>query len=117
MMKITSFGFKSGEQKPPTRHLLDVRHLTNPHHVPGLRELTGQDLRVQQFVLSDPKTSSLLTVGAGMLALHGEAAIGCFGGRHRSVAIAELLAAQAHAAGFAVTVEHMALGVKYTLTV
>ncbi|MHB8241333.1 MAG: RNase adapter RapZ [Solirubrobacteraceae bacterium] len=96
-----SFGFKYG---PPREEDLafDVRFLPNPHYEPHLRDLTGRDQRVVDYIAGDGrleqlylKLNSLLDFLLPQYVLEGKAhlviAIGCTGGRHRSVAIAEHL--------------------------
>jgi UPF0042 nucleotide-binding protein len=97
-----SFGFKHG---PPREEDLafDVRFLPNPHYEPALRELTGLDPEVVEYVGRDGRLEELYERLFGLLdfllpqyVAEGKAhlviAIGCTGGRHRSVAIAERLA-------------------------
>jgi UPF0042 nucleotide-binding protein len=97
-----SFGFKHG---PPREEDLafDVRFLANPYYEPDLRELTGKDPRIVEYIGRDGrleqlyvKLSSLLDFLLPQYVAEGKAhlviAIGCTGGRHRSVAIAEHLA-------------------------
>jgi UPF0042 nucleotide-binding protein len=97
-----SFGFKHG---PPREEDLafDVRFLPNPHYESELRELTGLDEAVVDFIGLDGRLEELyLRLGALLDYLlpqyiaegkaHLVIAIGCTGGRHRSVAIAEHLA-------------------------
>jgi UPF0042 nucleotide-binding protein len=100
--RVVSFGFKYG--LPVDADLVfDLRYLPNPHFVPELRPKTGLDPEVARFVLGAPETIELL--GALMPLLkqtlpryerEGKAyltvAIGCTGGRHRSVAVAEQIA-------------------------
>ncbi|HEX4187988.1 MAG TPA: RNase adapter RapZ [Solirubrobacteraceae bacterium] len=101
---FTSFGFKHG---PPRDEDLafDVRFLANPHYEPELRELTGLDERVVEYIARDGRLEelyvrldSLLDFLLPQYIAEGKAhlviAIGCTGGRHRSVAIAEHLAAR-----------------------
>jgi UPF0042 nucleotide-binding protein len=101
-LTFMSFGFKHG---PPREEDLafDVRFLPNPHYVPELRELTGRDPRVIEYVGSDGRLDefyvrlhSLLDFLLPQYVTEGKAhlviAVGCTGGRHRSVAIAEHLA-------------------------
>jgi RNase adapter protein RapZ len=96
-----SFGFKHG---PPREEdvALDVRFLPNPHYVPELRELTGNDDRVVEYVASDgrleqlyerlhPLLDFLLPQYVAEGKAHLVIAIGCTGGKHRSVAIARQL--------------------------
>jgi UPF0042 nucleotide-binding protein len=99
-----SFGFKHG---PPREEDLafDVRFLPNPHYEPQLRELTGLDQRVVDYIGRDERLEELYVRLNALLdyllpqyiaegKAHLVIAIGCTGGRHRSVAIAEHLAAR-----------------------
>ena len=97
-----SFGFKYGPARDPDL-LLDVRFLPNPHYEPDLRPLTGEDPRVVEFIDRDGELSTfyerlhpLLDYLLPQYLAEGKAhlviAIGCTGGRHRSVAIAAHLA-------------------------
>jgi UPF0042 nucleotide-binding protein len=101
-LTIMSFGFKHG---PPREEDLafDVRFLPNPHYVPELREQTGHDPAVVEYVGRDGRLEefyerlhALLDFLLPQYVAEGKAhlviAIGCTGGRHRSVAIAEHLA-------------------------
>ncbi len=101
-LTFTSFGFKHG---PPRGEDLafDVRFLANPHYEPELRELTGLDARVIEYIGRDGRLQELYVRLHALLdflleqyVAEGKAhlviAIGCTGGRHRSVAIAEHLA-------------------------
>jgi RNase adapter protein RapZ len=97
-----SFGFKHGPARDPDL-LLDVRFLPNPHYVPELRPLTGIDPRIVAFINQDgdldafyERLDALLDYLLPQYLDEGKAhlvvAIGCTGGRHRSVAIAHHLA-------------------------
>src|SRR5579862_3057757 len=97
-----SFGFKYGPPRDPDL-LFDVRFLPNPHYVPALRPLTGDDARVVDFINQDgdldefyerlhPLMDYLLPAYLAEGKAHLVVAIGCTGGRHRSVAIARHLA-------------------------
>jgi RNase adapter protein RapZ len=101
-LTFMSFGFKHG---PPRDEdlVLDVRFLPNPHYERNLRELTGLDTRVVDYVGRDgrlqelyghldPLLDFLLPQYVSEGKAHLMVAIGCTGGRHRSVAIAERLA-------------------------
>jgi UPF0042 nucleotide-binding protein len=100
-VNILSFGFKHGV--PADADLLfDVRFLPNPHFMPKLRPLSGQDLRVSRYVLRAPAARRFLRLTAALLRFllpqyiaEGKSyltiAIGCTGGRHRSIAIGEAL--------------------------
>jgi UPF0042 nucleotide-binding protein len=103
-LTFMSFGFKHG---PPREEDLafDVRFLSNPHYEPELRELTGHDERVVAYIERDGRLAELYAHIERLLdflleqySAEGRAhlviAIGCTGGRHRSVAIAEHLAAR-----------------------
>lgn len=110
---ITSFGFKHGAP-PKCDVLLDMRFMENPHHDPTLRTLTGLDAQVQQRLKATPNARELLGNLSIMLrdlsttpdARIWSVAIGCYGGRHRSVAAAEILAADLRAYGSEVSVTH-----------
>ncbi len=97
-----SFGFKHGPARDPDL-LLDVRFLPNPHYVPELRPLTGLEPRIVAFINQDgdldafyerlhPLLDYLLPQYLDEGKAHLVVAIGCTGGRHRSVAIAHHLA-------------------------
>jgi RNase adapter protein RapZ len=100
--RFVSFGFKFGV--PVDADLIfDVRFLDNPHFVPELRRLPGSHPAVRDFVLQSPEASELLEKIGELLAFslpryerEGKSyltiGIGCTGGRHRSVALAEVLA-------------------------
>ena len=101
-LTFMSFGFKHG---PPREEDLafDVRFLPNPHYEPDLRELTGLDEPVIDYIARDgrleqfygrmqPLLDFLLPQYVAEGKAHLVIAIGCTGGRHRSVAIAEHLA-------------------------
>ncbi len=101
MIHVISFGFKYGV--PADANLLfDVRFLPNPYFVPGLRHMSGRDPDVQHFVLKNQETEEFMNRLKDLLDLlipryrkEGKSylviAIGCTGGRHRSVTIAEQL--------------------------
>ncbi|MFE6857916.1 RNase adapter RapZ [Nocardia sp. NPDC057668] len=100
-LTIQSFGFKYGVPLDADM-VLDLRFLPNPHWVPELREQTGQDAPVSEYVLSRPGAQDYLGTGRHLIDLTTEGyrqegkrymtvAVGCTGGKHRSVAIAEAL--------------------------
>lgn len=113
---VISFGFKHG--LPLDVDLVfDCRFLPNPHWVPALRPLTGLDEEVRDYVLASKETTELLARLDDLLELvlpayvrEGKAylsvAIGCTGGRHRSVVLAEEIATRMREQGFAPTVHH-----------
>jgi UPF0042 nucleotide-binding protein len=100
-VSLVSFGFKHGA--PIDADLVfDVRFLPNPHFVEGLRPLDGRDARVREFVMKHAESRELLRRIADFLGFvlpayqrEGKAyltiAVGCTGGRHRSVALVEEL--------------------------
>ena len=116
-----SFGFKYGPPRDPDL-LFDVRFLPNPHYEAELRELTGNDASVVQFINRDGELDSfyerlhpLLDYLLPQYLAEGKAhlviAIGCTGGRHRSVAIAEHLSARYNTAReYLVEVAHRDIG-------
>lgn len=104
-LKVTlmSFGFKFGIPRNVDL-LFDVRFLPNPHFVPELKELSGLDAPVKDFVFEKQETAAFMEKLTGFLDFliplyrkEGRAyltvALGCTGGRHRSIAIVEHLAA------------------------
>lgn len=101
-MRVLSFGFKYG---PPADAdiILDVRFLPNPYFVEGLRDLPGTSAPVRDFVLGQQETKEFLERAMALLEFclpryeeEGRAyltvAVGCTGGRHRSVALTDWLA-------------------------
>jgi len=115
-VSVVSFGFKHG--LPLDADLIfDVRFLPNPHWVPELRPLSGLDSPVRRHVLSQPLTVDFLGHIDGLLGLllpayvvEGKSyltiGVGCTGGRHRSVAVAEELARRIEARGHLPKVVH-----------
>lgn len=109
-VQVLSFGHKYGS--PPEMELLfDVRHLPNPFFVPELRALSGHDRRVVEYLKSKPEVeetlrrfSDLLDYLLPLYKREGKSyvtvGIGCTGGRHRSVMIANALARRLRRAGF-----------------
>lgn len=116
VVTVLSFGYRYGV--PPAAELLfDVRFLPNPHFEPTLRPKTGLDAEVAAYVLEHPRTEELLgrleDFLRYLLARYDEegkayltVAIGCTGGRHRSVAVATALAGRLRAGGREVNVQH-----------
>lgn len=116
MIAVVSFGFKHGTPLDADV-VFDVRFLANPFWVPGLRNLNGTHDEVAQYVLSDPLTEPLLEKLFDLVEFslpqyvkEGKAyltiAIGCTGGKHRSVVVADALARFLAAANYTVRVEH-----------
>lgn len=113
---VTSFGFKYGIPLDVDM-VLDVRFLPNPHWDEDLRPLTGLDRAVRDFVLSQPTAQGYLERAVGLLGFmlpecvaegrsYFTVAVGCTGGRHRSVAVAEEIAAELAALGHKLRVTH-----------
>jgi UPF0042 nucleotide-binding protein len=103
-VSVQSFGFKHGPPRDADL-VFDVRFLPNPHYVPELRPLTGHDRRVVDYVGREGKLDAFYERFDALLDFvlpeyvnegkaHLTIAIGCTGGRHRSVAITEHLAAR-----------------------
>jgi UPF0042 nucleotide-binding protein len=120
-LTLMSFGFKYG--LPADADLVaDARFLPNPFWQPELRPLTGLDHDVREYVLSQPGATDFVDDYAKALRpvlegyrrenkRHATIAVGCTGGKHRSVAIAEALAARLRdAPGVAVAIKHRDLG-------
>ena len=101
LVSVVSFGFRYGI--PPDADLVfDVRFLPNPHFVPKLRPFSGKDPKVARYIRSFPETGEFLRRIESLLAYliplyirEGKSyltvALGCTGGRHRSVALAEVI--------------------------
>lgn len=113
---LLSFGFKHGTPLDADL-LIDVRFLPNPHYIDELRPQTGLDDEVYEYVMSQPDTelfyekyTDLLDFLLPRYKLEGKAsvtiAIGCTGGKHRSVALTERIAQKYEAAGYIVNRIH-----------
>jgi UPF0042 nucleotide-binding protein len=117
---VVSFGFKYGIPVD-SDYVADMRFLPNPHWVPELRPHTGRDAAVSDYVMSQPGAGAflerfvplLVDVSSGYLR-EGKrfmtVALGCTGGKHRSVAMAEEIAARLRAAGLDARTAHRDLG-------
>jgi UPF0042 nucleotide-binding protein len=110
VVSLVSFGFKHGIPVG-TDLLFDVRFLANPHFVPGLRELTGQDEPVLEYLAQQADFEELISRLADLLGFllpryrrenrsYLSVAVGCTGGRHRSVAVCERLKQRLDASGW-----------------
>ncbi len=121
-IEMSSFGFKRGLPRQADL-VYDVRFLPNPFYIPGLGRHTGLDEDVRSFVLGSPVTQEFLQKTQDLLAFllphyqeEGKQslaiAVGCTGGAHRSVAIAEALAAFLSAQGYQVTTHHRDLALE-----
>ena len=119
-VNVVSFGFKYG--LPVDADMVaDCRFLPNPHWIPELAPLTGQDDDVKEYVLGQPGAAEFLNsyVPAVRVTLDGYQregkhfvmlAVGCTGGKHRSVVMAEQIAARLMGSGATVRVVHRDLG-------
>ena len=119
-VSVTSFGFKHG--LPMEADLVfDVRFMPNPYYIQELREKTGLDREVSDYVFSFQQTHDYMAKLRDLLAftlpLYAEEgktelviAVGCTGGHHRSVAVAHALADLVRRAGFPVSESHRDLG-------
>ncbi len=117
---VTSFGFKYGIPVD-SDFVADMRFLPNPHWIPELRGSTGRDKEVADFVMAQPGAAEFLDgyvpvlegVAGGYLR-EGKrfmtVAIGCTGGKHRSVAMTEEVARRLKAAGYETRARHRDLG-------
>jgi UPF0042 nucleotide-binding protein len=116
LVSLVSFGYRFGI--PSDADLVfDVRFLPNPHFVPRLRRLSGKHPRVARYIRSFPQTGEFLRRIEGLLAYliphyirEGKSyltiAIGCTGGRHRSVTLTEALRRALARRGYAAQVLH-----------
>lgn len=116
---VTSFSYRQGLPREADL-VFDARFLANPHYVPELKPLTGKDKAVADYVAADPSFADYFERLTGLLApllprfaAEGKSyltiAIGCTGGRHRSVFIAEKLAQWLTRQGQAVELRHREL--------
>lgn len=114
--EVLSFGFKRGLPRQADL-VLDVRFLPNPFYIPELCRHSGQDEDVRDFVMNHPTTRVFMEKVQELLAFlvpryqeEGKRrlvlAVGCTGGAHRSVAIAEALAGFLKSIGCAVQLQH-----------
>lgn len=119
-LTVMSFGFKYGLPLDAD-HVVDVRFIPNPYWIPDLRSGTGLDPAVSGYVLGQEGVGdwverylcSLEPVLAGYVRENrrqATVAVGCTGGKHRSVALAEVLAARLRTATVSVSTVHRDLG-------
>ena len=116
MITVLSFGFKYGI--PHDADLVfDVRFLPNPFYIAELKPLTGNDVAVRDYVMDFAEARQFLSMLNGMLEFlipnyikEGKnqlvIAIGCTGGRHRSVTLANEVYAAVKKAGHSVVIAH-----------
>lgn len=118
-VSVHSFSYKRGLPRSADM-VFDCRFLQNPHWEPELRPLTGQDTAVAQYVAEDPRFETFIEqVSALCLSLlpayleEGKSnftiAFGCTGGRHRSVAVTEIITQTLALAGWQVSCRHREL--------
>ena len=121
-VELSSFGFKRGLPRQADL-VYDVRFLPNPFYIKGLGNHTGLDADVRDFVLKNPITMEFVAKLEDLLAFllphyqeEGKRrlsiAVGCTGGAHRSVAIAERLGEFLRAKGYQVNVSHRDLALE-----
>jgi UPF0042 nucleotide-binding protein len=120
-IKVVSFGFKHGVPRDADL-VMDVRFLPNPHWVDELRPFSGRDEPVRDYVLGQPATRPFLEAFQGLLDVvipgyveegkrYLTIAIGCTGGKHRSVAISDSIGDYiGRTTDVPVTVDHRDLG-------
>lgn len=119
---VTSFSFRRGLPREADL-VFDVRFLKNPHYDAKLKPMTGKDLDVVAFIAGDPDYEPFMARLEGMIGpllprfdAEGKSyltiAVGCTGGRHRSVAVAERLAGWLRGAGRSVTLSHRDVDVR-----
>ena len=115
-VSVFSFGFKHG-MPVEADLMIDVRFLPNPFYDPVMRTLTGKDSLVADYVLTNPTTERFMEAWERLLDVampgyvtegksHLSIAVGCTGGQHRSVAIAEATATYLEKSGYHVSVSH-----------
>jgi len=113
---VESFGFKHGMPQEAD-WVLDVRFLPNPYYVPSLKNLTGNNKKIVDYVLNTPKATQFAGRVTGLILdlipsyikegkFHLTLAVGCTGGRHRSVVMATEIARRLEETGRRVTVKH-----------
>lgn len=121
-VEISSFGFKRGLPRQADL-VYDVRFLPNPFYIPVLGSHTGLDADVKEFVLENPITKDFVAKLEDMMAFllphyqeEGKrrlsVGVGCTGGAHRSVAIAERLGEFLRGKGYQVSVNHRDLALE-----
>ncbi len=116
LVSCVSFGFRDGVPEDADL-VFDVRFLPNPHFIPEFRHLTGRDSRVAKYIRSFPQTREFMKRISDLLVFllphyihEGKSyltiAVGCTGGQHRSVMIAEELGKALRHSGYRVKIVH-----------
>lgn len=119
---LVSFGFPSGLPQEADL-VIDTRFLRNPHYIPDLREKTGLDPAVRTYISEDPDFPEFYERVGGLIEFllprfvregkkYVMIAIGCTGGKHRSVSLVEMLGTRLSDRGWGVLVEHRNLDMK-----
>ena len=120
VVSVLSFGFKYG-LPPEADVVFDLRFLANPNFVPSLRRKTGNDADVVRYLRKQPETEGFLRRALALVRYvlprherEGRSyltiAVGCTGGRHRSVMVANAIGAALKQKGYPVRVHHRDLG-------
>jgi len=120
LITVISFGYKYGVPLDADL-VMDVRFLPNPHYIQSLRSRNGEDKEVREFVLNRPETQTFLKKFQGLLAFllphyvtegktHLTIAIGCTGGTHRSVTLANEIGEFLREQDYNVIVRHRDIG-------
>jgi UPF0042 nucleotide-binding protein len=121
VISLVTFGYKYGI--PYDLDLLfDLRFLPNPHFEPELRSYTGEDQRVQEYIMASPDSEEFLSRLQGFVQYllpryrsEGKSYLtigfGCTGGRHRSVAVSMMIAERLRQSGYDVFTKHRDVGV------
>jgi UPF0042 nucleotide-binding protein len=121
VITVVTFGYKFGV--PYDLDLLfDLRFLPNPHFVPELRPLTGEDASVREYIMDSPDSKEFLKKLLEFLEYllpryrrEGKSYLtigfGCTGGRHRSVALSLIIAERLRESGYDVVVKHRDIGI------
>lgn len=116
IITVSSFGFKYG-MPIDVDMVIDVRFLPNPYYIAELKPLCGMDVPVYKYVIESGLTQDFLTKYLDLLLFllpnyekegktHFSIAVGCTGGRHRSVALAETIAKRLNAEGYTCSINH-----------
>ncbi len=124
-LNLTSFAFPAGLPREADM-VFDARFLRNPHYIPALRQKTGLDRTVVAYIQHDSGYEEFLSRITGLVLFllprfiqegkkYATIAIGCTGGRHRSVALVEALATFLAERGWPARVDHRALRLAHTV--
>lgn len=116
---VTSFSFRNGLPREADL-VFDVRFLKNPHYIDALRDLNGRDKPIADYIMTDDMYPEFFAHLSGLLLplipryqLEGKSyltiAVGCTGGKHRSVFVAQQLGALLQAKGYRIDVQHREL--------